>query len=302
MAIGQWAVLGEESLLITNSPPRSAEDTSRNMELTMLMSILFVIPLCLGRVMVGQPSQELGKNKVYLHNKDASKRTLQPTLNIRNAPPEFLDVNAGESKFLECEAGGTPPPAIHWLKDGQKVSQNLYENMHASAKDSEVVESTLGLGFTRSRLFLDCATPSDAGRYTCVAENDYIRAFKTSQVFVADTLEVDNDALCLAKKTFGSPARVHMWTHTRLEIMGSDVQLFCRPRGDPRPHVMWKGPDDKPLNDPKKYELLPNGDMIVKHIMWTDMGGYTCQAKNSEGTDEALVFLYPTMPDGDSDI
>ncbi|GFT00377.1 zwei Ig domain protein zig-2 [Trichonephila clavipes] len=279
----------------------SGREQRGSMEFIMFLSILFVIPLCLGHVMDGSSSQELGKNKVFLHNKDASKRLLKPTLNIRNAPAEFLEINAGESKFLECEAGGTPPPAIHWLKDGQKISQNLYDNMHTSVKE-EVVKSTLGLGFTRSRLFLDCASPSDAGRYTCVAENNFIRTFKASQVFVADTLEVDNDALCLAKKTFGSPARVHMWTHTRLEIMGTDVQLFCRPRGDPRPHVMWKGPNNKSLNDPKKYELLPNGDLIVKHIMWSDMGGYTCQAKNSEGTDEVLVFLYPTMPDDESDI
>lgn len=30
---------------------------------------------------------------------------------------------AGDAKYLECEAGGSPPPTIHWLKDGKKVAQ-----------------------------------------------------------------------------------------------------------------------------------------------------------------------------------
>ncbi|XP_055927431.1 zwei Ig domain protein zig-2-like [Argiope bruennichi] len=272
------------------------------MVLTMFELVLFVIPFCLGRIMDSPPAQELGKGKIYLLNKDASKRALQPALNIRNGPAEFLDIMAGDNKFLECEAGGTPPPTIHWLKDGQKIPQNLYEAIHPSARDNEVMETTLGLGFTRSRLYIDCATPNDAGRYTCVAENDYIRTFKSSQVFVGGTLESDNDAICLAKKTFGSPARIHMWTHTRLELMGSDVQLFCRPTGDPQPHVVWRGPNNNVLNNSKKYEIMSNGDLIVRNIMWSDMGGYSCQTKNSEGSDEALVFLYPTMPDNEADM
>lgn len=71
------------------------------------------------------------------------------------------------------------------------------------ASENNVMPSTLGLGFTRSRLFLDCVTPSDAGTYSCVAENEYIRRSKSSQLFVVDTLEAENDAICLAKKTFG---------------------------------------------------------------------------------------------------
>ncbi|KAF8785129.1 Neural/ectodermal development factor IMP-L2 like protein [Argiope bruennichi] len=205
------------------------------MVLTMFELVLFVIPFCLGRIMDSPPAQELGKGKIYLLNKDASKRALQPALNIRNGPAEFLDIMAGDNKFLECEAGGTPPPTIHWLKDGQKIPQVTY--------------------YYEDLTFQEC-----------------------------------------------SPARIHMWTHTRLELMGSDVQLFCRPTGDPQPHVVWRGPNNNVLNNSKKYEIMSNGDLIVRNIMWSDMGGYSCQTKNSEGSDEALVFLYPTMPDNEADM
>lgn len=40
---------------------------------------------------------------------------------------------------------------------------------------------------------------------------------------------------------------------------------------------------------------MDNGDLIIRNIEWSDMGGYTCRVKNSEGSDETLVFLYPTL-------
>lgn len=45
-----------------------------------------------------------------------------------------------------------------------------------------------------------------------------------------------------------------MWTHTRLELMGSTVQLFCRPSGSPKPAVAWFGPDDNALQSGDKYK------------------------------------------------
>ncbi|GIY55968.1 zwei Ig domain protein zig-3 [Caerostris extrusa] len=186
------------------------------------------------------------------------------------------------------------PLAIYWTKDGKRLLQSAYP----SPLSVDAQDSTLGLGFTRSRLFVNCASHEDAGIYSCVAENEYIRAFKDSQVFVDETLDANNEIICLDKKPFvGIPARVHMWTHTRLEVMGKDAQLYCRSSGDPKPRVMWKGPDEEVITSSKKYKFLPNGDMIVRNIDWTDMGVYTCVATNSEGSDEAMVFLYPTMPE-----
>lgn len=40
---------------------------------------------------------------------------------------------------------------------------------------------------------------------------------------------------------------------------------------------------------------MENGDLIIRNLKWADMGGYTCHVSNSEGSDETLVFLYPTL-------
>lgn len=66
----------------------------------------------------------------------------------------------------------------------------------------------LGLSFTRSRLYLDCAQAHDAGVYTCVAENPFTRISADAKVKVINANvaegEADNSvALCLTKKSYG---------------------------------------------------------------------------------------------------
>ncbi|KFM78477.1 Neural/ectodermal development factor IMP-L2, partial [Stegodyphus mimosarum] len=256
-----------------------------------------LLSICYGRVLESS-NPKLESNNIVKYDTNAAskgKRPLKPNLNIRNGPAEVMEITAGDGKFIECEAGGTPLPTIHWLKDGKMITQSLYEAMHG--EEDEMVPYQLGIGLTRSRLYIDCATSRDAGRYTCIAENKYFRKSRTGEVIVIDSLDGERNAICLAKKAFGTPAKVNLWTHTRLENMGMDVQLVCRGGGDPQPQVIWTGPDKRPLTDPRKYQLLENGDLIIREIEWSDMGGYMCHVTNSEGSDEALVFLYPVLPE-----
>lgn len=81
--------------------------------------------------------------------------------------------------------------------------QSFYDAIHPGNNEDELLPSKLGLGFTRSRLYIDCATERDAGQYTCVAENQYLRDSKSGQLFVVDSLSGEHNAICLAKKTFG---------------------------------------------------------------------------------------------------
>ncbi|XP_054721854.1 zwei Ig domain protein zig-2-like [Uloborus diversus] len=265
--------------------------------LSVIQIAFILVPACFGRVLDSQTFQAVRSAKMTVKPSENLRRAfLHPTLSIRSRPSRVINVMAGEGKYLECEAGGSPAPTIHWLKDGKKMPQNMYDNI-GSEEDNDLMSSKprLGLGFTRSRLFIDCATAKDTGIYTCVAENAYLRDSKSGEVLVTQELESGNDALCMAKKTYGSPARIHMWTHTRLEIMGSDVTLFCRSNGAPQPQVTWKGPNENVLEDSQKYQMLDNGDLLIHNIQWSDMGGYMCHVENAEGSDETLIFLYPTL-------
>lgn len=93
----------------------------------------------------------------------------------------------------------------------------------------------------------------------------------------------------------GLPARIHMWTHNRLELIGTDAQLFCRFSGFPQPTVMWLGPDDTPITNGDRFHILENGDLTIKSLVWEDMGTYTCVVENQNGIDKTSTFLYPTL-------
>lgn len=162
-----------------------------------------------------------------------------PHLRIRAAPAAQTELLALSNHVLECEAGGSPPPVIHWLKDGHRIGQVSQPRASCSTTSTnvtststshprhihitsirahttqqsthDVLESSspvgeLGLSFTRSRLYLDCVQPQDAATYTCVAENPFTRVSSDAQVKVIKPEGHDHDnsvALCLGKKSFG---------------------------------------------------------------------------------------------------
>lgn len=53
----------------------------------------------------------------------AGSLLLKSHLKLRNTPPDVLTVAESESLVVECEAGGNPPPTIHWLKNGRRIDQ-----------------------------------------------------------------------------------------------------------------------------------------------------------------------------------
>ena len=63
-----------------------------------------------------------------------------------------------------------------------------YESDTAAAEMMSNYERVLRLGTTKSRLFVDCVRPSDAGVYTCVAETPTLRISTTIQLRVGETV------------------------------------------------------------------------------------------------------------------
>ena len=57
---------------------------------------------------------------------------------------------------LECHVTGTPAPQIHWLKDGLPLTLRPGVRLLANRRQLEIFRSQV----------------TDAGRYTCVAENE----------------------------------------------------------------------------------------------------------------------------------
>lgn len=228
----------------------------------------------------------------------------------------------GGNAVLECEAGGTPGPLIHWLRNGQRINQGgLLEVEEASSHeitDRNRRLSTLQLSSTKSRLFIDCVSAADAGLYVCVAETptkrtaiDYILKVDTKKI---SRVRRESNRHNLNKHFHGDhrtqteercfkqhiepaqlPARIYMWTLHRVEVEGADVQLYCRPTGSGSAKVTWFDRNGEAITKrDSQYEVLETGDLMVKSISWAEnMGLYRCVVENGLGTDEVETFLYP---------
>lgn len=48
----------------------------------------------------------------------------QEHIKFRRLPPREFSAALGSSITIECEAGGSPPPNIHWLKNGRRILNN----------------------------------------------------------------------------------------------------------------------------------------------------------------------------------
>ncbi|XP_053406850.1 zwei Ig domain protein zig-4-like [Mercenaria mercenaria] len=209
-----------------------------------------------------------------------------------------------EDIVLECEAGGSPSPTIHWLKNGERIQQGMsrdYLDDEASYEETVNKDSKpmLRLGKVKSKLFLDCVSDRDEAEYTCVAETPYERISQSTFLKMDNTLSAQSRANCLTKKAFrGEPARIHLWTAVRVEFTGAAVQLFCRAEGYPAPTISWRySAQGEKIEDDDSHTILPNGDLLIKHITFMqNMGDYYCTAENEAGIDEVSTFLYPTSP------
>ncbi|XP_052100611.1 zwei Ig domain protein zig-4-like [Mytilus californianus] len=263
-----------------------------------LISFLFCSTLSLGRYLSNdnlfREVKRLAKEKRTTEDNKLFFKTGE------DLPSETIGT-AHEDIVLECQAGGKPAASIHWLKNGIRIQQGPsrdYKNDELFVEEilNEKRGALIGLGFTKSKLYLDCLSPEDEGEYSCVAETATQRIVQTTQVSVVGRFESKAHEKCIVKKSIHSAsARIFLWTSHRVEISGASVQLMCRVEGSPSPMVSWVTPKGKEISHPtEKYEVLSNGDLLIRNISWKDMGSYTCSCANDAGVDEISTFLYPT--------
>ena len=75
----------------------------------------------------------------------------------------------------------------------------------------------------------------------------------------------------------------------------STVIIPCRASGNPRPETYWLDILEKRITSAvdSRYNVLENGDLVIDHIKWEDMGRYLCVAKSGDNEVSAETFLYP---------
>ncbi|KAG9473293.1 hypothetical protein GDO78_019504 [Eleutherodactylus coqui] len=182
-------------------------------------------------------------------------------------PNEQIIPVTHEATF-ECQAEGTPPPQILWLKDGRRLDSLLFPNIWLSPDGRSLV--------------LPSVQASDSGHYTCLARN---LAGEDTKAFVLTVL---------APPVFESGGNV---SETLSSAPGSQVTLECHASGSLPMQLTWIK-DGNPLPASRFLRISSGGRILrISHVQVSDAGVYTCLASSPAGTAEkSFTLLVETLP------
>ncbi|XP_064928861.1 hemicentin-1 isoform X2 [Columba livia] len=174
---------------------------------------------------------------------------------IKSHLKEYV-VPVDQSVTLQCEADGYPGPEISWHKDGQQITESMRRRI-----------------LSTGALQLVFAQPGDAGRYTCIAAN----AAGSSSAGVELTVHI--------------PPKISSTEAQYTATEGSRAVLSCVAEGIPTPTITWKKDNMLLTEIAGKYQAVPDGDLILDHVVPEDSGSYTCVAHSAAGEDTHTVTL-----------
>ncbi|KAK9394508.1 sialic acid-binding Ig-like lectin 11 [Crotalus adamanteus] len=173
----------------------------------------------------------------------------------------------GSTVYLACTADGRPTPSLSWMKGNEKIGQ---------AKDY---------------LQLSEIGPEDAGKYQCLANNEYgsvktmvevivqyrprMLIFKTSQTHRRGSILTQG---CSGELANGSELTAQE---------GDSLELFCKADSNPPATASWMKGDSHLQNPPENQLRLTN-------LTVEDEGVYMCKVTNSIGFVNGTFRLYVT--------
>nr|XP_024214409.1 hemicentin-1-like isoform X2 [Halyomorpha halys] len=185
------------------------------------------------------------------------------TVSVTGVYPKIIEAPAdtaieiGENGRLSCVALGTPKPKIIWKKKTELLNKDHWEENIFEIKNASL---------------------SDAGVYTCVAEN--ILGQTKSEAVVSITGGVvpilDKDKDIEVKKI----------------LIGDKVELQCITLGGkPTPTKEWYKDGTLLSQQPTTGIKLENGSYFLSSVSTLDIGLYECIAKNEIGSDIKKINL-----------
>jgi len=190
----------------------------------------------------------------------------------------------GKSVVLLCPVKGEPKPRIFWYKDAIELE----------ASD----EVTFG---AKGELILGNVSIEDAGRYTCVAENEYGRYKMSTTVNVAVTPDNLIEAPAEYEKSDLRSKSVSKKVKMNIGMSGDvlsrkTVTIECPTKGSIRPKITWLM-DGKEIRPNGKYKI--EGRFLTVHNHPSGKYEFTCRAEMFLGTDEmntSINFIDPVAP------
>ncbi|XP_053210492.1 lachesin-like [Panonychus citri] len=179
--------------------------------------------------------------------------------------------NEGSNATLTCKAKGYPSPTILWKREDKKEIP-----LHNSQGKKYIVHNVTGETITISRV-----TRVHMGAYLCIASNGIPNS--VSRRFL---LQVKfSPVVWIPKQVIGSH-------------LGKDVTLNCHIDSFPPSVNYWIKENGELIAPSSKYSIYHEDkeykthlSLVIRNVHKSDLGIYTCSAKNQLGSKEAIVTL-----------
>lgn len=193
-----------------------------------------------------------------------------PKPKIVEHPKTHLAIK-GQSTTIACAATSNPftNMSFVWKKNHGNVSNPLVSE--------NVTNSASGQHYAISILKIQNVTHSDAGKYQCIVSNNFGTTYSNKAKVNIVTFP----------RFTKSPTNITVKT-------GDTVTLNCAATGDPTPEISWKkdGGNDFPAARERRMNVMPADHLFfIVNAKSTDMGVYSCAAKNPAGTIIANASL-----------
>lgn len=177
----------------------------------------------------------------------------------------------GRSASLVCSATANPfnNMSFLWRKNNGNVSNpTVYANVTLSQSGQPRATSTL---------IIPNISQGDSGKYQCVVTNNFGTTYSSKAKMNIVTFP----------RFIKTPTNVTVKT-------GETVTLNCAATGDPTPEISWKkdGGNDFPAARERRMNVMPDDHLFfIVNVKTTDIGVYSCAAKNPAGTIVANATL-----------
>ncbi|XP_049799762.1 Down syndrome cell adhesion molecule-like protein Dscam2 [Schistocerca nitens] len=194
-------------------------------------------------------AEETAQGTAQLKLGDAAPVLLRTFANATLAP--------GSAWSAQCEASGSPAPAVSWALDGAPLESS-------PGGERVAVSNRVTADGVLSYLNVSALAPEHGGRYACSATNAVGSVTHQAYLYV-----------------LGPPYIKPM--QDRRVVAGTTVTFNCYVTGYPISSIYWEK-DGRPLTDTHRQTLFPNGTLLINDVRkMDDEGGYVCVARNPDG-------------------
>ncbi|XP_022607813.1 matrix-remodeling-associated protein 5-like [Seriola dumerili] len=226
----------------------------------------------------------------------AGADTITYHLHVAALPPSISEgaadtvlIQPGRSVYIHCSVKGEPVPALKWM---------LPSGVHV--KPSQFLGRRLFV-FPNGTLLVKNISPSDGGRYECLATNTVGIAKRTVQ------LEVRADSPSFSRQPPPAPLPIPPTPHHAVPsrqhsvsaMYGSAVYLHCPESTGSTRGTIWQLPSktimEHRYSPERPIKVFRNGTLRILQLTELDGGNYLCVFQRPNGEDMELFQVEVLM-------